>query len=173
MATCSETSNTLGRKQRRVSIVRTLTDQGARLSLKIAEQVSHHMWPKDESSATYRNGRRNELDGGVWLLSWFKLIWFILMLIREIDEVEDKIAALEAQSANVHDEPNAHKGRHKGCCERSRKNRVAHRACSLGASGRSDARKVLAFEQGERRGGIREVTRTLKKRDQKFAEYEG
>ena len=29
--------------------VRTLNDQGARLSSKIAEQVSHRMWPKDGS----------------------------------------------------------------------------------------------------------------------------
>ena len=53
---------------------------------------------------------------------------------EEILEVQDKIAALEAQSANVHDESNAHKGRHKGCRERS--GRIEwlsswHQACSL------------------------------------------
>ena len=83
---------------------------------------------------------------------------------KEIFEVENKIAALEAQSANVHDESNAQKVGTKGAAsvpEESSGSQVGTvRACERVAEAMlEDPRQ----RKRKRRGRIREVTRTLKK----------
>ena len=84
---------------------------------------------------------------------------------EEILEVEGKIAALEAQSANVHDESNAQKVGKKGAAsvpEESSGSQVV----SERAAWERVAEAMLEgprLRKRERRGGFREVTRALKK----------
>ena len=76
---------------------------------------------------------------------------------KEILEVEDKIAAQEAQSANVHDESNAQKGPEESSGSQVGTKRAA---CEREAEAMLEGPRL---RKRKRRGGIREVTRTLKK----------
>ena len=128
----------------------------------MAEQVSHCMWPKD--------GSFHEL-----------LVAFVVQADKvhldadkEILEVEDKIAALEAQSADVHDESNAQNVRTKGAASVPEESSTSQSRTERAAWKRvAEAMlKGPRIRKRERRGGIRQVTRTLK-RDQKDAEDQG
>ena len=121
----------------------------------MADQVSHCMWPKDGSL------QMNRAAEAVAFIVQADIVHFDAD--KEILEVENKIAALEAQSANVHDESKRAEGWAQRVPRAFRKNRVALKLalCSLGVA-RSDARRSSPTKK-KTKSRIREVTRTLKK----------
>ena len=63
--------------------------------------------PRRDRSTKYRNGRRNEQDSGAGCIKKVQADTVHIDADKEILAVNGKIAALEAQSADVHDESNA------------------------------------------------------------------
>ena len=101
--------------------------------------------PRMDRSTNYRNGRRNEQDGGAGCFHvQADMVHFDA--VEEILDVEGKIAALEAQSANVHDESNAQKVGTKGAASVPEES-SGSQSVQLGCEWQKRCSKVLAFEK--------------------------
>ena len=101
-----------------------------------------------DRSTNYRNGRRNEQDGGADC--FHDMVHFDAD--KEILEVEDKIAALEAQSANVHDVSTAQKVGTEGAASVPEES-SGSQSVQLGSEWQKRCSKVLAFEKENEKVG--------------------
>ena len=108
------------------------------MSSKIADQVSHRRWPKDGSFQINRAAEPVAFT--------VRAEQVHIDADNEILEVEGKIAALEAQSANVHDESNSQKVGTKGAASVPEES-SGSQSMQLGSEWQKRCLKVRAFEK--------------------------